>query len=69
MGTGLALGLGFMLHVLRQRGKGESVDALATENRMMREEIERAKNTENGHEKIYGFWKLIERKRPHSMMN
>ena len=48
MGTGLAMGLGFMLaYVLRQRGKGESVDALATENRMMREEIERAKNTEN----------------------
>ena len=48
MGTGLALGLGFMLaYAFRQRGKGESVDALATENRMMREEIERAKNTEN----------------------
>ena len=46
--AGLAIGLGALIaYILKQRGSKEASDSLAAENRLLKEEIQRAQQVEN----------------------
>ena len=50
--AGMAIGLGALIaYILKQRGSKEASDSLAAENRLLKEEIQRAQQVENSRAK------------------